>query len=92
LLLTRSRNNARGVNYDVHINAPRILPAQKNDERVVMSRCSVFNSVGGDSYWDTGGITMVMRKETRTKWLFFQEPQWRIVAVPNLPMLPGQDE
>jgi hypothetical protein len=93
LLLTRSQNNARGVDYDVHVNAPKILPARadKPDERVVMSKFSVFSPSDGSSYWGTDGVTLVMRKESKTKWLLLQEPRWRIISVANLPPFPGEE-
>jgi hypothetical protein len=93
LLLTRSKNNARGVDYDVHVNAPKILPANadKPDERVVMSQFSVFSPSDGSSYWGTDGVTLVMRKESKSKWLLLQKPCWRIVSVANLPPLMGAE-
>jgi hypothetical protein len=93
LLLTRTQNNTHGTDYDVHVNAPKILPARadKPDERVVMSRFSVFAPSDGTSYWGTDGVTLVMHKEWRTKWLFVSEPCWRIVSIANLPPIMGED-
>ena len=89
LLLMRSQQSARGVNYDVKVTPPRILPAgEKPDERVVMSRLAVFDAVGGDTYWGADGLTFVMRKEKRRRFLFFTEPRWRVISVANLPPFP----
>ena len=93
LLLTRTQSNTRGVDYDVHVNAPKILPprADRPEERVVMSRFSVFSPSDGSSYWGTDAVTLVLHKEYKTKWLFISEPCWRIVSVANLPSLPGDE-
>jgi hypothetical protein len=92
LLLSRSFQNGRGVNYDVHVNAPRILPSPKKDpkERLVFTKASVFFAETGEDIWGSNPITLVMREEEQTRWLFLREPRWRIVAVGEL-SLPGID-
>lgn len=94
LLLMRSLNQGRGVRYDVQVTKPRIFPSPKGraNERLVVSRFSVFFTDSGDSIWGTDSVTLVMREETRRKWLFFQEPHWRIVSIANLPPIPGGDD
>ncbi len=89
--LLQQMRNGRGVNYDVHINKPRILPSPKGipDERVVISKMSAFYTETGDDIWGSGPLTMIMRKESRTHWLIFSEPYWRIVGVANIPPLPS---
>jgi hypothetical protein len=93
LVLNRSKASSRGVDYDVRMNAPQILPARadKPDERVVMGRFAVFDAMGGDTYWKADSLTLVMRRETRRHNLIFSEPRWRVVSVANLPPLPGLD-
>ncbi|MES2463237.1 MAG: hypothetical protein V4671_21865 [Armatimonadota bacterium] len=92
LLLNRSFQNGRGVNYDVRVNTPRILPSPKGnpEERLVFTKASVFFAETGDDIWGSNPITLVMRKEEQTRWLFLREPRWRIVAVGEL-SLPGID-
>jgi hypothetical protein len=91
LMLARSIQQGRGIDYDVRINAPRILPSPNGnpDERIVISRLSAFYTGTGEDIWGSGPLTLVMRKETRRKWIFFSEPRWRIVSVANVPPLPG---
>jgi hypothetical protein len=94
LLLARSKNSARGVNYDVKATTPKILPPnpEKPGVRIVFSTLSVFDSFGGETYWGGGNpVTLVMQKESRRKNLFFSEPVWRVVGIANLPSLPGSD-
>lgn len=90
LILSRSLSQGRGTDYDVRINAPRILPSPKNreDERVVISRMAAFYSGTGEDIWGSGPLTLVMRKESRPRLLLFSEPRWRIVSVANIPPLP----
>jgi len=92
LMLIRSMQQGRGVDYDVRVNAPRILssPNGNPDERIVISRLSAFYTGTGEDIWGSGPLTLVMRKESRRKWLFFSEPRWRIVSVANVPPLPGE--
>jgi hypothetical protein len=94
LLLSRSFQNGRGIDYDVHVNAPRILPSPKKDpkERLVFTKASVFFADTGDDIWGSNPITLVMREEQQTRWLFLREPRWRIVAVGelNLPGVEGE--
>lgn len=94
LQLMRGMQNGRGVSYDVHVNEPKILPSPKGnpDERLVITRFAVFYSGSGDDIWNADQVTLVMRKESRRKWLFFEEPRWRVVSVANLPPLPGSEE
>lgn len=89
--LIQQMKNGRGVHYDVRINAPRILPSPKGnpDERIVISKMSAFYTDSGDDIWGSGPLTMIMRKESRTRLLLFQEPRWRIVGVANLPPMPS---
>jgi len=92
LVLVRSMQQGRGVDYDVRVNLPRILPspAGKPNERIVISRLSAFYTGTGEYIWGSGPLTLVMRKESRRKWLFFSEPRWRIVSVANVPPVPGE--
>lgn len=89
--LMQQFKNGRGVNYDVRVNAPRVLPSPKGnpDERVVISRMSAFYTDSGDDIWGSGPLTMIMRKESRARLIFFEEPRWRIVGVANIPPLPS---
>lgn len=91
LLLIRSFRQSQGVEYDAHINAPRILPSPKNNpnERLVFTRASVFYTGTGENIWGSDTLTLVMRQETRRKWLVLREPYWRVVSIANLPPLPG---
>lgn len=91
LLVARSVRQGRGVNYDAHVNAPRILPSPKGDpdQRLVITKMSVFYTGTGEDIWKSEAMTLVMRKESRRRWLVFEEPYWRIVSVANLPPLPG---
>jgi hypothetical protein len=91
LVLARSMQQGRGVDYDVRVNAPRIFPSPTGnpDERIVISRLSAFYTGTGEDIWGSGPLTLVMRKEAQRKWLFFSEPRWRIVSVANVPPLPG---
>jgi hypothetical protein len=93
LLLMRASKNSRGVDYDVRFNAPRFLPADPKtpDQRTVISRFAAFEAVGGETLWGTEGVMLVMRKETRRKWLVFSEPVWRVASCPALPPLPGEE-
>jgi hypothetical protein len=92
LLLNRSFQNGRGVNYDVRVSTPRILPSPKGDpkERLVFTRASVFFAETGEDIWGKSPITLVMREEEQTRWFFLHEPRWRVVAVGEL-SLPGID-
>ena len=94
LQLLRAFQSGRGVNYDVQVNRPQILPSPNGraDERLVVSRFAVFYAASGDDIWSTEPVTLVMRQEWRRKWLLFREPRWRVVSVANLPPLPGSDE
>jgi hypothetical protein len=89
----RAMQSGRGVNYDVHVNEPRVLPSPKGDpnERLVVTRFAVFYGGSGDDIWNADLVTLVMRKEYRRKWLFLEEPRWRVVSVANLPPFPGSD-
>ena len=93
LLLARTLKSGRGTNYNVRVNAPRIMPSPKGNqnERLVTTQFSAFYNDSGESIFGSGPVVLVMREETERKWLFFREPKWRIVAVPNLPGLPGMD-
>lgn len=88
LLLMRSRESGRSVDYDVRVTPPKVLPATRPDERVVMSRLTVFETLGGETLWGADGLTFVMRRESRRHLLVFTVPQWRVLSVPNLPPLP----
>lgn len=90
LILSRSLAQGRGTDYDVRINAPRILSSPKNrpDERVVISKMSAFYSGSGDDIWGSGPLTLVMRKESRPRLWVLREPRWRIVSVANVPPIP----
>ncbi|GAB4464687.1 MAG: hypothetical protein OHK0029_34870 [Armatimonadaceae bacterium] len=91
--LLRAMRQGRGMDYDVRINSPRILPAAKDkpNQRVVISRMSAFYSGSGEDIWGSGPLTLVMRRETCRKWLILEEPCWRIVSVANVPPLPAED-
>jgi hypothetical protein len=91
LQLVRAMQNGRGTNYDVHVNEPRILPSPTGDpdQRLVITQAAVFFTGSGEDIWSANPMTLVMRKESRRKWLFFHEPRWRIVGIANLPPLPG---
>lgn len=93
LMVIRSMSQGRGVDYNARVNAPRILPSPRGnpDERLVVSKLSVFYSSTGEDIWGTGPLTFVMRKEERRRWLVFSEPRWRIVAIASLPPIPGYD-
>jgi hypothetical protein len=94
LLLLRTMAQGRGTNYDVHVNQPRIMksPKGREDERLVVTRFAAFYAGTGEDIYKTGeGVILVMREETRSKWLVFREPYWRVVGVVNLPALPGSD-
>jgi hypothetical protein len=93
LVVIRSIRSSRGVDYDVRVNAPRILPSPKGDpdQRVVISKMAAFYSGSGDDIWGSGPLTMVMRKESRRKWLLFSEPRWRVVSIANVPPMPLDD-
>lgn len=90
LVLARTLRDSRGEHYDVHVNAPRILPSPDHDpnKRVVITQASVFWSDTGEDIWGTNPVTLVMRQETTRHWLFFTEPRWRIISVSEL-NLPG---
>jgi len=90
LTLVRSLRNGRGVEYDVHVNEPRILPSPKGNlgERLVITRFSAFYSGSGEDIWGSDLLTLVMRQETRRRYLFFTRPRWRIVSVVNAPPVP----
>ena len=92
LLLNRSFASGQGMSYDVHVNAPRILPSPKQDpkERLVFTKASVFFADTGADIWGSNPITLVMREEHQTRWLFLREPRWRVVSVGEL-NLPGAD-
>jgi len=92
LQLIRAMQNGRGTDYDVHVNEPKILPATDPDKRIVITQASVFFSGSGDDIWSANPMTLVMRKESRRKWLFFHEPRWRIIGVANMPPLPGSGD
>ena len=93
LLLSRSFQNGRGVNYDVHVNAPRILPSPKGDpkERLVFTKASVFFAETGEDIWGSNPITLVMREEQQPFGLLLRVPRWRVVAVGEL-SLPGVND
>lgn len=90
LLLSRSFQNGRGMNYDVHVNAPRILPSPKGDpkERLVFTKASVFFAETGEDIWGSNPITLVMHEEQQTWWFVLREPRWRVTSVGEL-SLPG---
>ena len=87
LQVLRSMRDGRGTDYDARVNEPRILPSPKGNpnERLVFSQLSVFDSGSGGDLWGSGNLTLVMRKESRPRLLFFREPYWRVVSVANLP-------
>ena len=87
LTLMRSMRDGRGVDYDVRVNEPHILPSPKGDpdERLVITRLSAFYSDSGENLWGSGPLTLVMRKESRRRYLFFPEPYWRIVSIVGVP-------
>lgn len=91
LQLIRAMRNSRGVNYDVHVTEPRILPSPngKPDERLVISRFAVFYEATGDDIWKAEPVTLVMRREWQRRWFLLREPRWRVVSVANMPPLPG---
>lgn len=93
LLLSRELRDSRGTNYDVHVNAPRILPGPKGDpkQRIVITQASVFWADTGDSIWGSNPITLLMREESERRWLFFTQPRWRIVSVNELNLPGGSD-
>jgi hypothetical protein len=91
LQVVRSLRDGRGTDFDAHVTQPRIMPSPmgKPEERLVFSRLSVFDVGSGEDIWGTGPIAMIMRKESRPRFLFFREPYWRVVSIPNLPPLFG---
>lgn len=93
LLLARSLKAGKGTDYNVRVNAPRIMPSPKGkpDERLVTTQFSAFYSDNGENIFGTGPVVMVMRQETERKWLFFREPKWRIVSIVNAPPILGSD-
>jgi hypothetical protein len=93
LMVIRSIQSGRGVDYNVRVNAPRILPSPKGDadQRIVISKMTAFYSGSGEDIWGSGPLTMVMRKESRPKWLVFSEPRWRIVSLANVPPMPLEE-
>ncbi len=93
LLLSRTLSAGRGTPYDVHINVPKILPSPtgKSDEREVITRFSAFYPGGEDIYKSNDAVELIMRAETRRRYLLFREPHWRIVSIINLPSLPGSN-
>lgn len=93
LLLTRSINQGRGVDYNVKINQPRIFPDKAEPEKkaLVVTKFAVFYAENNGNIWGTDAVTLAMRKESRRKWLLFSTPVWRIVSVANLPPLPGSN-
>ena len=93
LYLIRTLSQGRGANYDVHLNQPLIQPLKgRKDERLVTTRFAAFDSgTGADIYKTNEPLILVMREESRTHWLIFREPYWRVVGVANLPVLPGSD-
>lgn len=94
--LMRALNQSRGTDYGVQVTPPRIFAGPQGDDkkRLVVSRLSVFYNDSGETIWGGGSepIVFVMREETRRKWLFLQEPRWRIIGVANLPPIPGSDD
>jgi hypothetical protein len=90
LLLLRARQSARGVDYEIQVNPPQILPARADrpQERVVISRFTAFDGISGASYWATESLTLMMRVERRSSWMPWAGECWRIVGVPNLPPIP----
>ena len=92
LLLNRTLNEGRGVNYDVHVNAPRIQPSPRGrpNERLVITRFAAFyTGPNEDIYKTNDAVMLIMRAETRRRALVLSEPRWRIVSILNLPALPG---
>ena len=94
LQLIRAFQSGRGVDYDVQVNRPTVLPSPggREDERLVVSRFAVFYAATGDDIWSTEPVTIVMRREWQRKWLVLREPRWRVVSVANMPPFPGSDD
>lgn len=88
--LARSMRDGRGVDYDVHVNEPQILPSPKGNpnERLVITRFTAFYSGTGEDIWGSDLLTLALRKESRRRRLIFSEPRWRIVSVVNAPPMP----
>lgn len=95
ILLMKTLGQSRGTNYSVAIHPPKIMlsPKGRLDERLVMTRFAAFNTDTGDDIYKTNDPpVLLMRQETRRKWLIFNEPYWRVAGVVNLPALPGSME
>ena len=93
LLVLQAQKNGRGVRYDVSVNTPQFLPLDPAhpNQRTVMSKFAAFDPGGGETYWNTNPVLLVMRKEEESRWLFFKQPMWRVLACPALPPLPGEE-
>jgi hypothetical protein len=92
LLLNRTITQGRGTDYDVHVNLPTIRPSPvgRSNERLVITRFAAFYTGSGeDIYKSNDAVMLVMRAETRRRYLVFSEPRWRIVSILNPPALPG---
>ena len=95
LQLARTLRASRGTSYDVHINQPVITPTVdgRADQRLVMTQFAAFSPQTGEDYYKSKAtIVLLMRAETRRRYLFFREPYWRIVSMPNISALPFSDE
>ena len=93
LLLAQTLRNGRGTDYNVRVNAPRIMPSPKGNqnERLVTTQFAAFYSDNNENIFGSGPVVLVMREENQRKWLFFREPKWRIVSVVNMALVPGAD-
>lgn len=92
LLLLKTMGQSRSSDYSVAIHPPKIMlsPKGRPDERLVTTQFAAFNpDTGEDIYRTSEPPVLLMRQETRRKWLFFSEPYWRVAGVVNMPALPG---
>ena len=87
--LTRAYLLARGVEFDVQVQPPKItFSTNKPDEALVMTTITVINTGTRDELWGGVPLTLVMRREPERRWLLFPQDRWRIISVVNLPPLP----
>ena len=94
LLLARAVQDTQNRTFDVRVTPRNIsfLPGNR-DQATVVVQTAVVDTQNGETIW--GGdqlITLVMRRESRRKWLVFSDDVWRVVGAANLPPFGGGDE